>query len=150
MKNSQKLVTELIFGFGRACLLPILLVCALAAAVQATAQAPTPDSPAIEAKAHAMVGRLTLEQKIDLLGGVDGMYTHPATAIDLPRFKMSDGPVGVRTWGPTTAYTAGAALAATWDPALARKVGEGIRISDRVSAEFVEASRLVACLVFSE
>ena len=126
MKNSQKLVTELIFGFGRACLLPILLVCALAAAVQATAQAPTPDSPAIEAKAHAMVGRLTLEQKIDLLGGVDGMYTHPAPAINLPRFKMSDGPVGVRTWGPTTAYTAGAALAATWDPALARKVGEGL------------------------
>src|SRR5208337_125952 len=47
-------------------------------------------------------------------------------AIGLPRFKMSDGPVGVRTWGPTTAYTAGAALAASWDTDLARKIGEGL------------------------
>ena len=39
---------------------------------------------------------------------------------------MSDGPEGVRTWGPTTAWPGGAALAATWDPALARKIGEGL------------------------
>jgi beta-glucosidase len=62
------------------------------------AQAPAPDSPAIEAKAHALLARLTLGQKIDLLGGVDGMFTHAAPAIGLPRFKMSDGPEGVRTW----------------------------------------------------
>ena len=46
-----------------------------------------------------MVARLTLEQKIELLGGSDGMYTTPLPAISLPSFKMSDGPVGVRTWG---------------------------------------------------
>jgi beta-glucosidase len=72
------------------------------------------------------VAKLTLEQKIELLGGVDNMFTHAAPAIDLPRFKMSDGPIGVRTWGPTTAYVGGAALAATWDPALARRTGEGL------------------------
>ena len=54
------------------------------------------------------------------------MFTRPMPAIDLPRFKMSDASVGVRTWGPTTAYAAGAALAATWDPDLARKIGEGL------------------------
>jgi beta-glucosidase len=47
-------------------------------------------------------------------------------AIGLPRFKMSDGPVGVKTWGPSTTYAGGAALAASWDPALARRIGEGI------------------------
>jgi len=73
-----------------------------------------------------MVSRLTLEQKIDLLGGVDGMFTRPAPAIGLPRLKMSDGPEGVRTWGPDTAYAGGAALAASWDTALARKVGESL------------------------
>jgi beta-glucosidase len=103
-------------------ILPILLCCVLAA----SAQAPAPDSPQIEAKAHALLAKLTLEQKIELVGGVDGMFTHAVPAIDLPRFKMSDGPLGVRTWGPTTAYAGGAALAATWDPALARKVGEGL------------------------
>jgi beta-glucosidase len=72
------------------------------------------------------VAKLTLEQKIELLGGVDNMFTHAAPAIDLPRLKMSDGPIGVRTWGPTTAYVGGAALAASWDPALARRIGEGL------------------------
>ena len=90
------------------------------------AQAPLPDSPAIDAQAHALLSRLTLEQKIELLGGIDGMYTHPMPAIHLPRFKMSDASVGVRTWGPTTAYASGASLAASWDTALARKLGEGL------------------------
>ncbi|MGC9223925.1 MAG: beta-glucosidase [Terracidiphilus sp.] len=94
--------------------------------MEVRAQAPVPDSPAIEAQAHAMLSKLTLEQKIELLGGVDGMYTRPMPAIDLPRFKMSDASVGVRTWGPTTAYASGASLAASWDPELARKVGEAL------------------------
>ncbi len=39
---------------------------------------------------------------------------------------MSDASVGVRTWGPTTAYAAGVSLAAAWDTDLARKIGEGL------------------------
>lgn len=92
----------------------------------AGAQAPAPDSPAIEAKARALLSKLTLEQKIELLGGVDSMYTRAMAAIDLPRLKMSDASVGVRTWGPTTAYAGGVALAATWDPEFARELGEGL------------------------
>jgi len=90
------------------------------------AQAPAPDSPAIEAQAHALLSKLTLEQKIELLGGIDNMYTRPMPAIGLPRFKMSDASVGVRTWGPTTAYASGASLAASWDTDLARKLGEAL------------------------
>jgi beta-glucosidase len=92
----------------------------------AAAQGPAPDSPAIEAQAHAMVAKLTLEQKIELLGGVDNMFTRPMPAIGLPRFKMSDASVGVRTWGPTTAYASGVSLAATWDPEMARKIGQAL------------------------
>jgi beta-glucosidase len=92
----------------------------------AAAQGPVPDSPSIEAQAHAMVAKLTLEQKVELLGGVDSMFTRPVPAIGLSRFKMSDASVGVRTWGPTTAYPSGASLAATWDPEMARKVGEAL------------------------
>jgi beta-glucosidase len=87
---------------------------------------PVPDSPEIEAQAHAVLAKLTLEQKIKLLGGSDDMFTQAISSAHLPRFKMSDGPLGVRTWGPTTAYAGGAALAATWDPEVARKVGEGL------------------------
>jgi beta-glucosidase len=119
MKKPQRTATVFFFALVLSCLPPVF--CGYAAA-----QAPAPDSPALEAKAQALVAKLTLEQKIELLGGVDSMYTHAAPAIGLPRFKMSDGPVGVRTWGPTTAYPAGAALAATWDPALVRKEGEAL------------------------
>jgi beta-glucosidase len=107
-------------------LLPALLAVALASSIVARAQAPAPDSPEIEAKAHAWIAKLTLEQKLELVGGVDDMYTHAASAIDLPRFKMSDASVGVRTWGPTTAYAGGVALAATWDTEFARKLGESL------------------------
>ena len=105
--------------------LTVLLGCAFLGGV-AAAQAPVPDSPAIEAKAQAMLNKLTLEQKIELLGGIDGMYTRAMPVIELPRFKMSDASVGVRTWGPTTAYAGGVALAATWDPGFARKLGESL------------------------
>jgi beta-glucosidase len=121
MKNRTNVAFRSILPIGAACLIAILL--SFAAAI---AQAPAPDSPAIEAQAQAMLAKLTLEQKIELLGGADWMYTHSMPAIGLPRLKMSDGPVGVRTWGPTTAYAGGAALAASWDTALALRVGEGL------------------------
>jgi beta-glucosidase len=121
MRTLRKSISHSVRYLAYTGLLPVLLSCALA-----SAQAPAPDSHGIEAKAHAMLAKLTLEQKIELLGGEDEMFTHAAPSIGLPRLKMSDGPEGVRTWGPTTAWPGGAALAATWDPALARRIGEGL------------------------
>src|ERR1035441_9047320 len=104
----------------------ILLSCLLFASLPAVAQAPIPDSPSIESKAHALLAKLSLEQKIELIGGVDSMFTHAEPNINLPRLKMSDASVGVRTWGPTTAYAGGVALAATWDPDFARELGKSL------------------------
>lgn len=86
-------------------------------------QGPRAITPAMEQKVDAMVHKLTLEQKIALIGGEDNMYIRSEPGIGLPRLKMSDGPMGVRTWGPSTAYAAGINLAASWDPTLARKIG---------------------------
>ena len=94
--------------------------------VSSHAQAPVPDSPAIEEKVDSMLKKLTLEQKIDLIGGVDSFYIREEPAAGFPRLKMSDGPVGVRTWGPSTAYAGGIGLAATWDPELAQRMGASI------------------------
>jgi beta-glucosidase len=125
MKNLDNRFPKGVSAFVRRGMLSAAL-CGLLLTGVAVAQAPVPDSPAIEAEAHAMLAKLTLEQKIELLGGEDSMYTHPMPAIDLPRFKMSDASVGVRTWGPTTAYAGGVALAATWDTAFARKLGQSL------------------------
>ena len=116
--STQSFVSTAVIRF-----LPFLLTASFYAAA---AQAPAPDSPAIEAQAHAMVSKLTLEQKIELIGGVDNMYTRSMPSIGLPRFKMSDASVGIRTWGPTTAYAGGVALAASWDTDLARAIGESL------------------------
>src|ERR1039457_4463822 len=124
MRNNP--ATQSILSSRFASLVLLFAACHTISAFQSAAQAPVPDSPAIEAKAHAMLAKLTLEQKIELIGGVDSMFTHAEPAIDLPRFKMSDASVGVRTWGPTTAYAGGAALAATWDTDFARKLGESL------------------------
>jgi len=91
-----------------------------------TLSGPAPDSPEIEAQAKAILAKLSLDDKIKLLGGTNGMFTVAIPSANLPQFKMSDGPLGVRTWGPTTAYPGGAALAATWDPEVARATGEGL------------------------
>lgn len=124
MKNTRKAATQ---SFVRnpanlvLCLLTLLFWLPGVAA-----QAPVPDSPEIEARAKEMLSKLTLEEKIKLIGGVDDMFTYALPSIGLPRLKMSDASVGVRTWGPTTAYAGGAALAATWDRDFAKELGESL------------------------
>jgi beta-glucosidase len=85
-------------------------------------------SSAQEAAVEAALGSLSLESKVRLLSGQD-VWTLPALPeIGLTSIVMSDGPVGVRgtTWGaedPSIALPSPTALAATWDPALARQAG---------------------------
>ena len=104
----------------------LALLLFLGAPLALQAQWPLPDTPAVEKKVDAMVNKLTLQQKLELIGGVDSMYIRAEPSIGLPRLKMSDDSLGVRTWGPDTSYTANIALAATWDPSMARQVGQAI------------------------
>src|SRR5579875_3901834 len=78
----------------------------------------------VNQRVEAMLSKLTLEQKIALIGGENNMFIRAEPSIGLPALKMSDGPLGVRTWGPTTGYAAGIGLAASWDPALSRRRGD--------------------------
>ena len=99
--------------------LPILCL----SSVVALAQAPAASSPEIEQRVDKLLGQLTLEQKIDLLGGVDGFYVRAMPQIGLPRLRMADGPFGVRNYGPSTTMAGGIALAATWDASLVERAG---------------------------
>ena len=83
-------------------------------------------SPDIGRRVDAMLAKLTLEQKIDLTGVVDDFFIRAIPEIGLPRIKMSDGPMGIRMWGPSTGYAGGIALAASWDTDLAHRVGVAI------------------------
>src|SRR5713101_9953082 len=87
----------------------------------------TPVSRAeVESRAESLLRQMTLEEKIDLLGGVDGFFTRSLPRLGIPRLKMADGPIGVRNFGPATTMAGGIALAATWNPQLAEQAGAEI------------------------
>ncbi len=85
--------------------------------------AQTPSSADIDRRVDSLLHQMTLEEKIDYIGGVNDFYIRALPRLNLPALRMSDGPLGVHDYGPTTAYPAGIALAASWDAGLARRVG---------------------------
>jgi beta-glucosidase len=107
-------------------LLMLLSINVIPALAQAPAPAAAPDMAAVERRVESLLGQMTLEEKIDLLGGVDGFFIRGIPRVGLPRLKMADGPMGVRNFGPATAMAAGIGLAATWNPTLAERVGTEI------------------------
>jgi beta-glucosidase len=80
----------------------------------------------VDARVEAILSKMTLEEKIDMLGGTDGFFVRDLPRLNLPRLKMADGPLGVRNFGPATAMSGGVSLAATWNPQLAERVGTEI------------------------
>ncbi|MGA3088169.1 MAG: glycoside hydrolase family 3 C-terminal domain-containing protein [Terriglobales bacterium] len=88
-------------------------------------QSPSPSTTVVEARVEGLLKQLSLEEKIDLIGGVNDFYIREAAHIGLPSLKMADGPFGVRNYGPSTTF-GGMGLAATWDPELVARMGEVI------------------------
>jgi beta-glucosidase len=112
----------------RALVVVSLLVVVMASGTRAQ-ERPAPDrapDPEIEKRVDAILARMTLEQKIDYIGGVDRFFVREIPEAGLPRLEMADGPLGVRNGGPATAMAGGVALAASWNPALAGRVAAEI------------------------
>jgi beta-glucosidase len=100
----------------------VLAILLLISCFAASAQAPSPSNPAVEARVEALLKQLSLEEKVDLIGGVNEFYIREIKHIGLPALKMADGPFGVRNYGPSTTF-GGMGLAATWDLELASRMG---------------------------
>jgi beta-glucosidase len=108
------------FSIRTAILVFLLLPMAQRAAGQ-TAHASTEE---IEKRVDALLSKMTLDEKITLIGGLNDSYIRPIERLGIPALRMSDGPLGVHNYGPTTAYPATIALAASWDTELAMRVGK--------------------------
>ncbi len=98
----------------------------LLAVTRTLAQPTSSGDAAVERRVEFILNQMTLEEKIDMIGGVDGFFIRDLPRLGLPRLKMADGPLGVRNFGPATTMAAGIALAATWNPDLAERVGAEI------------------------
>ncbi len=103
-----------------------VLLAAIAAQSHAVPPIGSPSSAAIEQRVESILRRMSLEEKIDFIGGVNGFFIRAMPDLGVPALKMADGPMGVRNYGPATAMPGGINLAATWDANLAEKVGEQI------------------------
>jgi beta-glucosidase len=96
-------------------------VAAIAAGSIARAQ-----NPADEKKINELIAKMTLEEKIHMLSGSSMMSSAGVKRLDIPDFRMSDGPIGAHIPPPSTAYAAGIGLAASWDRDLANQIGTQI------------------------
>lgn len=90
----------------------------------------------MERKIDAVLGALTLEEKIKMIHGAGLFRTGAVERLNIPSLKMSDGPMGVRNefqndaWQPlglsddyVTYCPSNGALAMTWNRELAKKAG---------------------------
>lgn len=73
-------------------------------------------------RAEALLAQMTLDEKVTLIGG-GGLTIRPIERLGIPEIVMSDGPMGCRCYGNAAAFPGGIALAATWNRALAQRLG---------------------------
>jgi beta-glucosidase len=108
----------------------------------------TPDTPPyrnptlpVEQRVQDLLGRMTLQEKVSMLSGSGWMESAAVDRLGIPSIKMADGPMGIRSWlgssaitnslksaqsTTSTAFPAGVAIGATWDPELAKQEGQVI------------------------
>jgi beta-glucosidase len=112
----------------RSCLTTLALGAALMAAhTPGFAQDPHALDATEQQKVDSLVKQMTLQQKLDYIGGT-GFGVRGVPSLGIRPLNMSDGPYGTRSNSgfPSTTYAAGINMAASWDPALAARIGAGI------------------------
>lgn len=74
-------------------------------------------------RAAALVEKMTLEEKIEYIGGYENFYIRGVERLGIPEIRMADGPQGVRNNTRSTLFACGVASAATWNEDAMREMG---------------------------
>ena len=92
----------------------------------------------------SLLAELTLEEKASLCLGSDFWHTAPVPRLGIPAITLSDGPHGLRRQPdagdhvgvsgslPATCFPPACALGSSFDPELARRVGEAVGEGDEI------------------
>ena len=100
----------------------------LVTALAASAGSPASTDAQVDARARALLGQLSTEEKVTLMAGGSGFGTAAITRLGIPALSLSDGPNGVRSNDEVaaTVFPTGSALGASWNPQLVEAAGAAI------------------------
>ncbi|MET8472836.1 glycoside hydrolase family 3 C-terminal domain-containing protein [Streptomyces sp. NPDC004856] len=128
----------------------IMVAAAVTAGLPSPARAAAPPARGAGPRVESLLGRLTLDEKLTFLHGADDPhdlgqagYVPGVPRLGIPPLRLADGPAGVRVTKHATALPAPVLLAATFDPALARRYGEVIGREGRALGQDVLLSPMV-------
>lgn len=77
-------------------------------------------------RANDLVSQMTIDEKIDYIGGYQEFYIRAIPRLGIPEIRMADGPQGVRNETRSTMFPCGIAAAATWNRDLIYNYGKGL------------------------
>lgn len=106
--------------------IPSILFCLLLNLSALSTQAQTSAPADVDQRVEKILSQMTLEEKIDYIGGVRDFYVRAIPRLGVPELVMSDGPLGVRNFEPSASYPAGIAMAASWDTSLVERIGKSL------------------------
>ena len=89
----------------------------------------------IEERVEDLLKRITLEEKIEMIGGT-GFETKAIERLGIPPLNMADGPLGVR-WDNSTALPSGILLGATWNPEIVTEFGKVLATETKAKGRHV-------------
>ena len=122
-------------------LIPLSIAALFAVRLRAQPAFPYKDpSLDVERRVTDLLGRMTPQEKAEMLSGSGWMESQPNARLGIPAIKMADGPLGVRNWRGSsavtnaastppvlsTAFPAGIGMAASWDPELVARAAHVI------------------------
>ena len=104
----------------------LALAAGLLWAVPAAAQVYKNPKAPVEERVSALLASMTLAEKLNYIGGYKYFSIRGIERLGLPEILFSDGPVGLRGEGKSTAYPASILTAASWDTAAAHALGRAL------------------------
>jgi beta-glucosidase len=102
-----------------------LLTCCILTMIIVFTSACKPNKNTTE-RVEKIIGQMTLQEKVELIGGYHSFNIRSYEKYGVPEIRMADGPIGVRNYGPSTAFPVSIVLAASWDRELAQRIGQSI------------------------
>ncbi|MFN7830282.1 MAG: beta-glucosidase, partial [Armatimonadota bacterium] len=126
------------------------LTAAATLATHQTTNAQTTATYPLTPRVLQLIGKLTLDEKLSLVrGGVDpdnlgqAGYIPGVPRLGIGPLRLTDGPAGIRVGKPATAMPAPVAMAATFNPDIARRFGATVGKEGRALGQDVLLSPMV-------